>query len=180
MDSSQSKPLTQEKLLQSRPNRCIFTLDAANPKNPADKKLQFFSMYSPIRIGGAIPITLHNSVWHQLTNPKEPHLGNLTMSIHNYDIKCNTSKGKGRSLPNTEDDIDKSLQKVIDQSIRESPLAPNMLLPPRAAFVLDIPTMNTTTMAPAETVGFTVTAPTQEECIKKAFGKAMKKYNPPY
>src|SRR5258708_5463332 len=36
-----------------------------------------------------------------------------------------------------------------------------------------------TTTAPVETVGFTVAAPTKEERIKKAFGKAMKKYNPP-
>src|SRR5258708_6081458 len=39
-----------------------------------------------------------------------------------------------------------------------------------------------TVTAPVETVGFTVTAPaapTQEEHVKKAFGKSMKKYNPP-
>ena len=119
-------------------------------------------------------------MWHQLTNPKEPQLGTPMTSIHNYDIKSDTSKGKGKSLPNTEDDINESLQKVIDQSIRESPLAPTALLPPRAALILDIPPMSMTTMAPTETVGFTVVAPTQEECIKKAFRKAMKKYNPPY
>ncbi len=179
-DSSQSKPLTQEELLKSRPNSRIFTLDATDPKNPADKKLQFFSTYSPLRIGGAIPITLHNGVWHQLTNPKEPWLDTPMTSIHNYDIKSDTSKGKGKSLPDTEDNIDKSLQKVIDQSIRESPLAPNTLLPPQAALILDIPLMSMTTMAPTEMVGFMVVAPTQEEHIKKAFGKAMKKYNLPY
>src|SRR5258708_27207899 len=36
-----------------------------------------------------------------------------------------------------------------------------------------------TTTAPTETVGFTTVAPTKEECVKKAFGKAMKKYDPP-
>src|SRR5258708_28517857 len=36
-----------------------------------------------------------------------------------------------------------------------------------------------TTMAPVETVGFTVVTPSKEERVKQAFGKAMKKYDPP-
>src|SRR5229473_339131 len=39
--------------------------------------------------------------------------------------------------------------------------------------------MSTTTVL-AETVAFTVAAPTKEEQVIKAFGKAMKKYNPLY
>src|SRR5260370_15037981 len=77
-----------------------------------------------------------------------------------------------------EDDIDESPQKAIDQSIRESPLAPNAILPPCKALILDIPDMSTT-IAPTETVGFTVVTPSKEEHVKKAFGKAMKKYDPP-
>src|SRR5258708_7198580 len=36
-----------------------------------------------------------------------------------------------------------------------------------------------TIMAPVETIGFTVATPSKEECVKQAFGKAMKKYDPP-
>src|SRR5258707_10725086 len=36
-----------------------------------------------------------------------------------------------------------------------------------------------TTMAPTETVGFTVVTPSKEERIKQALGRAMKKYDPP-
>src|SRR5713226_5827658 len=97
-----------------------------------------------------------------------------------YNIKSETSKRKGKSLPNTKDNINELLQKAIDQSIRESPLTLNALLPPRAALTLDIPTMSMTITAPTEMVGFMVAAPTQEEHIKKAFKKAIKKYNPPY
>src|SRR5712692_5868885 len=39
--------------------------------------------------------------------------------------------------------------------------------------------MSTMTV-PTETVAFTVAAPTKEEQVTKAFGKAMKKYNPSY
>src|SRR5258708_32732962 len=105
-------------------------------------------------------------------------IANAAPSIHDYNEQRNTSKGKGKSLTDTEDDSDESLQKAIDQSIRESPLAPNTILPPRKGLLLDI-SMMSTTMVPVETIGFTVAAPTKEEQIKKAFGKAMKKYDPP-
>src|SRR5258707_5380139 len=138
--------------------------------------LQFFSTYDPIRVGGALPVTLYKGVWHQIS--KEFMLANTAPTIHDYNEQSSTSKEKGKSLPNTEDDIDESLQKAIDQSIRESPLAPNTILPPCKGLLLDIPDMSTT-IAPTETVGFTVVTPSKEEHVKKAFGKAMKKYDPP-
>src|SRR5713226_5132146 len=138
--------------------------------------LQFFSVYDPIRVVGALPVTLYNGVWHQIT--KDFKLANAAPAIHDYDEQSNTSKEKGKSLPDTEDNINESIQKAIDQSIRESPLVPNAILPPRKGLLLDIPKMSTTT-APMETVGFTIATPTKEERVKKAFGKAMKKYDPP-
>ncbi len=90
--------------------------------------LQFFSTYDPIRVGGALPVTLYKGVWHQIS--KEFTLANAAPTIHDYNEQSSTSKEKGKSLTNTEDDIDESLQKAIDQSIRESPLAPNAILPP--------------------------------------------------
>src|SRR5258708_10528804 len=176
MANSHEGRLMLEELLNGRPNSRIFILDADNPRNPAKRKLQFFSVYSPIRVGGALPVTLYNGIWHQLT--KEFQLANAAPGIHNYDEQSTIGKGKEKSLPNTEDDIDESLQKAIDQSIRESPVVPNAILPPRHGLLLDIPTMSTT-MAPTETVAFTTTAPTKEERITKAFGKAMKKYPSP-
>src|SRR5713226_8457998 len=113
----------QEELLNGRPNSRIFVLDADNSWNPAKRKLQFFSVYSPIRVGGALPVTLHDGLWHQLT--KEFRLANAAPSIHDYDEQSITSKEKGKSLPDAEDDINESLQKAIDQSIRESPIVPN-------------------------------------------------------
>src|SRR5258708_30818054 len=118
--------------------------------------LQFFSVYDPIRIGGALPVTLYNGVWHQIS--KDFTLANAAEAIHNHEKQSDTSKEKGKSLPDTEDDIDKLVQKAIDQSIRESPLAPNAILPPRKGLLLEIPTMSTMT-APTETVGFTSTVP---------------------
>src|SRR5258707_3772159 len=128
MASSQEEPLTQEELLTGKPNSRVFTLDANDSRNPVGRKLQFFSTYSPIRVGGALPITLYNRVWHQIL--KDLRLGNAAPGVHNYDEQSNTSKEKGKSLPNMEDDIDKLLQKAIDQSIRESPLPPNTIVLP--------------------------------------------------
>src|SRR5258708_14560694 len=74
-----------------------------------------------------------------------------------------------------EDDIDELMQRAIEQSIRESPLAMNAILPPQAALVLDTPSSRMSQTA-TKTVEFTTVAPTKEEQVKKAFGKAMKKY----
>ncbi len=109
---------------------------------------------------------LYNGMWHQLSNPKKPCLRTPTPSIHDYDEQSDISKEKGKSLPDTEDNIDESLQKAIDQSIRESPLVPSTILPSHAALSLDIPSTSMTTTAPTEMVGFTTTAPTSKECVK--------------
>src|SRR5712692_8762250 len=126
---SYEAPLTQEELLNGRPNSRIFILDTDDSRNPAKRKLQFFSVYSPIRVGGVLPVTLYDGIWHQLT--KEFQLANAAPGIHDYDKQSTASKEKAKSLPDTEDNIDESLQKAIDQSIRESPLVLNAILPPR-------------------------------------------------
>ncbi len=105
-------------------------------------------------------------------------LGNTALGVHDYDEQSVASKEKGKSLPDTKDDINESIQRALNQSIRESPLAPNAILPPQHALIVDIPAMSTTT-APTEMVAFMVAAPTKEEQVTKAFGKAMKKYPPP-
>ncbi len=107
MASSQEGTLTQEELLTGKPNSRVFTLDANDPKNPVGRKIQFFSVYSPIRVGGALPIVLYNGVWHQIS--KDLKLGNAAPGVHDYDIQSEASKEKGKSLPDTEDDIDESL-----------------------------------------------------------------------
>ena len=176
MASKTDQPLTQEELLIGKPNSRVFTLDQNDSRNPVGRTLQFFSTYEPIRVGGALPVTLYNGIWHQIS--KEFTLANTAPAIHDYDKQSSTSKEKGKSLPDTNDNIDESFQKAIDQSIRESPLAPNAILPLRKGLLLNIPDMSTTT-APTETVGFTVVTPSKEEHVKKAFGKAMKKYDLP-
>src|SRR5713226_5633711 len=145
MASRTDQPLTQEELLIGKPNSRVFTLDQNDSKNPAGRTLQFFSTYNPIRVGGALPVTLYKRVWHQIS--KEFTLANAAPTIHDYDEQSSNSKEKGKSLTNTEDNIDESLQKAIDQSIRESPLAPNAILPPCKGLLLDTPKMSAT-MAP--------------------------------
>src|SRR5260370_19873368 len=107
MASGTDQPLTQEELLVGRPNSRVFTLDQHDPRNPAGRMLQFFSMYNPIRVGGALPVTLYKGIWHQIS--KEFALANTAPTIHDYDKQSSTSKEKGKSLTNTEDNIDESL-----------------------------------------------------------------------
>src|SRR5258708_3762664 len=112
MASKADQPLTQEELLVGKPNSRVFTLSQDDSRNPAGRTLQFFSAYDPIRVGGALPVTLHNGLWHQIS--KDFKLANAAPTIHDYDEQSSTSKEKGKSLPDMEDDIDESIQKAID------------------------------------------------------------------
>jgi hypothetical protein len=84
---------------------------------------------------------------------------------------------KGGSIPESEDDIHKDVQKALDQSIRRSPVAPNTIVPPRRGLLLEPRDMSITTTTPAETIGYTA-APASQEWVKQAYKKAMKKYKP--
>src|SRR5229473_5568369 len=89
MASKEDQPLTQEELLIGKPNSRVFTLDQNDSRNPAGRTLQFFSAYSPVRVGGALPVTLYKGVWHQIS--KEFKLANPAPTIHNYDKQSITS-----------------------------------------------------------------------------------------
>jgi hypothetical protein len=114
--SSSTRPLTQEELLQGHPNRRIFVLDPTDSKNPSMKQLQFFSKYKPLSYNRAIPVTIHNGIWHQLANPKNPTLGKPYPIVHKHDLE--EQARKGGSIPNSEDNIYEDIQKALDQSIR--------------------------------------------------------------
>src|SRR5258707_2102164 len=114
MASKTDQPLTQEELLVGKPNSRVFTLGKDNSRNPSGRALQFFSTYDPIRVGGALPVTLYNGIWHQIS--KEFTIANAAPTIHDYDEQSDVSKEKGKSLTDTEDDINESLQKVIDRA----------------------------------------------------------------
>jgi hypothetical protein len=133
--SSNTRPLTQEELLQGRPNQRIFILEPTDPKNPSMKQLQFFSKYKPLSYNGAIPVTIHNGIWHQLANPKNPTLGEPYPIVHEHDLE--EQARKGRSIPDSEDDIHEDIQKALDQSIRQSLIAPNAVILPRIGLLLE-------------------------------------------
>src|SRR5258708_29494073 len=152
MASKTGEALNQEELLVGKTNSRVFPLDKDDSRNPAGRMLQFFSTYDPIRVGGALPVTLYNGIWHQIS--KEFTLANAAPTIHDYDEQSEASKEKGKSLTDTEEDIDKSLQKAINLSIRRSPLVPNAILPPRIGLLVETPKEMSTTTA-VETVGFT-------------------------
>jgi hypothetical protein len=158
--SNSSRPLTQEELLQGCLNRRIFILEPTDPKNPSAKKLQFFSKYKPLSYNGAVPVAIHNGIWHQLAKPKNPMLGKPYPIIHKHDLEEQTEKGK--SIPDSEDDIHENVQKALDQSIRQSPVAPNAIIPPRIGLLLNQKEMSATTTIPAKTVGY-IKPPTNQE-----------------
>jgi hypothetical protein len=147
-------------LLQGHLNRRIFILEPTDLKNPSTKQLQFFSKYEPLSYNRAIPVAIHNGIWHQLANPKNPTLGEPYPIVHEHNLE--EQAGKGRSIPNSEDDIHEDVQKALDQSIRQSSIAPNAVILPRIGLLLELREMSTTMMTPAETVGYIKTPASQE------------------
>jgi retrotransposon gag protein len=103
-------------------------------------------------------------------------LGEPYPTIYKHNLEEQT--GKGKSIPNSEDDIHKDVQKALDQSIRQSPIALNVIIPPRIGLLLDQQEMSTTTTIPVETVGY-IKSPANQERVKQAYDKVMKKYKPP-
>jgi hypothetical protein len=79
--------------------------------------------------------------------------------IHKHDINTQTEKGEGKSIPESEDNIKENIQKVLDQSIRKSPVALNTIIPPRIELLINQPKMSATTTASTKTVGFTLMTP---------------------
>jgi hypothetical protein len=114
--SSSARPLSQDELLKGHPNRRIFVLDPTDLKNLSAKQLQFFSKYEPLSHNGAVPVAIHNGIWHQLANPKNPTLGEPYPIVHKHDLEEQTRKGE--SIPESEDDIHEDVQRALDQSIR--------------------------------------------------------------
>jgi hypothetical protein len=129
-------------------------------KNPSTKQLQFFSKYEPLSHNGAIPVTIHNGIWHQLANPRNPMLGKPYPVAHKHNLE--EQAAKGGSIPDSEDDIHEDIQKALDQSIKQSPVAPNAITPPRIGLLTEPREMSATTMTPAETVGYIKTPASQE------------------
>jgi hypothetical protein len=134
--SSNARPLLQDELLKGRPNQRIFVLDPTDPKNLSAKQLQFFSKYEPLNHKGAVPVAIHNGIWHQLINPENPVLGEPYPVVHEHDLKEQQTV-KGGSIPKSEDDIHKDIQRVLDQSIKRSPVALNAIIPPRRELLLE-------------------------------------------
>jgi retrotransposon gag protein len=139
------------------------------------KQLQFFSKYKPLSYNRAIPVAIHNGIWHQLANPKNPTLGEPYPVVHKHDLAEQVEKGK--SVPNSEDDIHEDIQKALDQSIRQSPIALNTVILPRIGLLLELWEMSATMTTPAEIVGY-IKTPVSQERVKQVYKKAMKKYKP--
>jgi hypothetical protein len=159
--SSNTRPLSQDKLLKGHPNQRIFVLNPTDPKNPLAKQLQFFSKYEPLNHKGAVPVAIHNGIWHQLINPENPALGEPYPVVHEHNLE-EQQTAKGGSIPKSEDDIHKDVQRVLDQSIRWSPVAPNAIIPPRRGLLLEPREMSITITTPAKTIGYTTTPVSQE------------------
>jgi hypothetical protein len=86
MASSEEYYLLDQELLFNRPNSRIAVIQPG--KNDTNSEVPFlvFCNNDKLNLKGAIPIVLHNGIWHRFKPSKKAHtLGELLPSIHNFD-----------------------------------------------------------------------------------------------
>jgi hypothetical protein len=95
-----------------------------------------------------------------LANPKNPILGKPYPIVHKHDLE--EQVGKGESIPDSEDNIHKDVQRALDQSIRQSPVALNAIILPRIGLLLELQEMSATATTLTKTMGY-IKSPTNQE-----------------
>ncbi len=156
--------LTSKQLIKYRTNYRVRKLDQNNPRNHTGKDLLIYCDNDYGRLNtGSILVCLWNDHWHKLARPDHPILGEEIPWLHTYDGEKPTlcastpilDKGKETA---SEQSIDDSDQKAIDDQIRNSPtviqkplLMPTPTWTERYSQKYDPPTMVTQTSSKVET-----------------------------
>ena len=162
--NSQEIVLTSEQLIKYRTNYWVRKLDLNNPRNHTGKDLLIYCDNNYGRLNtGSILVCLWNNCWHKLARPDHPILGEEIPWLHTYDGEKPTphtstpQPNKGKETA-SEQSIDDSNQKIIDDQIRNSPtVIQKPLLMPTPAWTerysqkYDIPAMVTQTSSEVET-----------------------------
>ena len=156
--------LTPEQLVKYKVNYRVRKLDADNPRNHTGKALLIYCNNDYGRLNtGSILMCLWNDHWHKLAHPNHPILGEEIPWLHQYDGDKPASHiptpqpNKGKETT-SDQSIDDSDQKALDEQIRQSPTTIQKPLPTPSsawkthfALAYDPPTMVTQTSSEVKT-----------------------------
>src|SRR5258708_10485647 len=162
--NAQEIVLTPEQLSKYKVNHRVRKLDVDNPRNHTGKDLLIYcdNNYGQLNTG-SILMCLWNGHWHKIVRPNHPILGEEIPWLHQYDGDKPVSRistpqpDKGKETA-SDQSIDDSDQKALDEQIRNSPtttqkpiLSPTPAWTARYSLKYDLPAMVTQTTSEVET-----------------------------
>src|SRR5712671_5041750 len=111
MASSSAEPLdrdlTNEELIQTRPNRRVLRIETYNSNNKKGKPFQVLCKDELLNYKGAVPVTIYNGVWWTLkkgSSKIEFALAEPVPSLHNFDLTIEASDVDAPVQPHTPDE----------------------------------------------------------------------------
>jgi hypothetical protein len=156
------RDLTNEELIQTRPNRRVVRIETYNSYNKKGKPFQVLCKDESLNHKGATPVTIYKGVWWYLkkgSNKTEFALSKPVPSLHDFDLTIEASdidapvqthtpddpqSPEARYTPGDDPDKDDS-QTALDLQIRNSPLCWAGILPSS----LHIPSRIAATISPS-------------------------------
>src|SRR5258708_821900 len=133
--NTQETALTAEQLIRYKTNYRVRKLELNNPRNHTGKDLLIYCDNDYGRLNtGSIPVCLWNDHWHKIACPDHPILGEEIPWLHTYDGDKPAPRtptpqpDKGKETA-SEQSIDDSDQRVLNDQIRNSPTVIQRPLP---------------------------------------------------
>src|SRR5260370_40896984 len=128
--------MTAEQVIKYKTNYRVRKLELNNPRNHTGKDLLIYcdNDYGQLNTG-SILVCPWNDHWHKIARPDHPILGEEIPWLHTYDGDRPTPRtptpqpDKGKETA-SEQSIDDSDQKALDDQIRNSPTVSQLKLPP--------------------------------------------------
>src|SRR5260370_14336408 len=135
VSSTKEIVLTPEQLSKYKANYRVRKLDVDNPRNHTGKDLLIYcdNDYGQLNTG-SILVCLWNNHWHKIARPNHPILGEEIPWLHTYNGNKPTLRtsppqpNKGKETA-SEQSIDDSDQRALDDQIRNSPTVIQQNLP---------------------------------------------------
>src|SRR5258707_9930032 len=129
-------PLTAEQLIKYKTNYRVRKLEVNNPRNHTGKDLLIYcdNDYRWLNTGSTL-VCLWNDHWHKIARPDHPILGEEIPWLHTYDgdkpipRTPTPQPDKGKETA-SEQSIDDSDQRALDDQIRNSTAISQLNLPP--------------------------------------------------
>src|SRR6266852_2400672 len=115
MASSSKVYLSDEQIVQQKPNSRIVYIDSTHSRNSLGIPFLVYCSTSELKLDkNVLKVCIYNGVWHTISSDgKRPYLVGPAPSIHDYDLDDN---------PIDEQSASSGEEDSVDQTIRKSPI----------------------------------------------------------